>query len=274
MRLSPAARNLFAASTFVVLAMPAHAEAPPPRNAYDGNWHFTLTPYLWIVTGVTGSLNYPLPGGGNAVANAGSGMDIKFAFMATGGARKDGWTIFADYVYADLGKSRAAVKTVTGPAGNVEIPINANTKSGLEPNMFTFAGGHSLYHTRVSYADAFAGVRFLDIKASLDYDFTGPINLLPASGTLRNSEHSWDAIIGVKGHWGANTSRWFLSYYGDIGTGQAAFTGQMVAGPGYAFDWGDLFLVARYLHYSADKDKNLIGSLNVYGPAIGATFYF
>ncbi len=272
---SAVARNLFAAGALVMLAMPAaHAEAPPLRNNYDGNWHFTLTPYVWIITGVSGELNYPLPGGGGALANAGNGSifsDLKFAFMATGGARKDNWTFFADYVYADLGNSRSAVKTVTGPNGNVEVPIDAGTKSGLQQNMITFAGGHSLYHTKVSYADAFVGARFLDVKGSLDFNFTGPLNLLPMSGSLRNSEHSWDAIIGVRGHWGANNSRWFLSYYGDVGTGQASLTGQLVAGPGYAFDWGDLFFVARYLHYSADK--TLIGSMDVYGPALGATFY-
>jgi len=275
MRPSVFARILFAACALVVLAGREARAQSGPRNAYDGNWHFTLTPYVWLVTGVSGSLNFPLPNGGQALDKPNSSsLGIKFAFMGTAEARRGDWSAFVDLVYADLGGSKSKVKTLTGPGGNIEVPIDAGTKTGLQNTVLTFAGAYSLYHTRVSYADAFMGVRYLSTKASLDFNFSGPLTLLPPSGRLDNSEHSWDGIVGIKGHWGSNRSRWFLTYYGDVGTGQAALTGQIVAGPGYAFDWGDLFLVGRYLHYSNSGHDKAIGSLDTYGPAFGASFYF
>jgi hypothetical protein len=275
MKRSLAAGAAFAALAIVLAASPAAAAAP--QNPYDGDWHFTLSPYGWI-TGVTSTLAFSIPGqiGAEATVHSSAGdllSNLKFAVMGTVSARKGEWIVFGDLIYADLGSTKAQVRTLTGPAGLVEFPVNVGTKVSLQQGIVTLGIGRSIYHDDNFSADGFAGVRWLGVKAALDFHFAGPLNLLPISGQLRNSGHSWDAIVGVKGRYAFERSRWFLFYYGDTGTGQSTLTGQVAAGPGYAFDWGDMFLLMRYLHYDNGGPGKRLQGIDLYGPAIGATFY-
>jgi hypothetical protein len=270
------ARAAFAAAAFMSLALfPADAQAAP-ANPYDGDWHFTLTPYAWIPA-ATADLNFVNPvNGANASVHSSAGdilSNLKFALMGTGDVRNGEWTAFADIIYADLGSSKAKVKTITGPNGLLEIPIDVDTKASLQEVDLTLGVGRSIYHDGGSFADGFAGVRYAAIKSALDFSFAGPLNLFPISGRLRNSTHTWDALVGVKGRYAFESSPWFILYYGDVGTGRSNLTGQVYAGPGYAFDWGDMFLTFRYLHYDIGAHARLINQLDIYGPAIGATFY-
>ena len=62
-----------------------------------------------------------------------------------------------------------------------------------------------------------------------------------------------------------------MPYYIDVGTGQTHLTWQGIAGLGYAFSWGDLIAVWRYIDYRF-KSGDTFGSLSMNGPAIGAAF--
>jgi hypothetical protein len=42
-------------------------------------------------------------------------------------------------------------------------------------------------------------------------------------------------------------------WYGDIGAGTSRYTFQLAAGPRYAFDWGDVLVVCRYLEFDGDS---------------------
>lgn len=271
------ARAALAAFALAALAASPACADPLRPNMYDGDWHFTLTPYVWL-PGVTSDLSYRIPGHpeANASVHTSAGdilSKLKFALMGTGDARKGEWTVFADLLYVDLGSTKSKVRTVTGPGGLVEFPVDVGTKASLQEGIVTLGVGRSIYHDGGSFADAFAGARWFGVKSALDFRFAGPLNLLPISGRLRDSAHSWDAIVGVKGRYAFEQSPWFLSYYGDVGTGKSTLTGQLAAGPGYAFDWGDVSLVMRYLHYTTAGNARLLRSLDMYGPAIGATFY-
>lgn len=277
MRLHRTAQSALAALAVAVLAaQPAFAGARD-ADPYDGAWHFTLSPYGWI-TGVTSTLAFSIPGRAGAMptvhASADDALsDLKFAVMGTASARAGEWVFFGDLIYADLGSTDAPVRTLTGPSGLVEFPVDVGTKVGLQEAILTVGVGRSLYHDENSFADAFVGTRWLGAKAALDFRFSQPLDPLPASGQLRNSGHTWDAIVGVRGRYGFEQSRWFFSYYGDVGTGQSTLTGQIAAGPGYAFDWGDLFILMRYLHYDMGGPGKRLEGIDLYGPALGATFY-
>ncbi len=267
---------LAAALLFGVAVLPGSAHASP-ADPYDGNWHFTLTPYAWIA-GNTADLNLIDPRtGSNVSVHSSAGdilKDLKFALMGINDVRKGEWTAFVDLIYANLGSSHAEVRTVTGPNGLVEIPVNVDTKDSFQQILATFGIGRSIYHDDAgSYADGFAGFRYGAAKSVLDFSFAGPLNLLSKSGRLINSGHTWDAIVGVKGRFMFDRGPWFFIYYGDVGTGRSTLTGQVYAGPGYAFDWGDVFVTFRYLHYETGAKPRLVNSLDMYGPAIGATFY-
>ena len=86
------------------------------------------------------------------------------------------------------------------------------------------------------------------------------------------SETLWDGIVGVKGRI-ALTDTWYSPYYLDVGTGDSSLTWQVMAGVGYAFDWGDLTLTYRHLSYDQSGDK-LIQNLSFSGPAMGMNFRF
>jgi hypothetical protein len=123
--------------------------------------------------------------------------------------------------------------------------------------------------------DVFAGARLLDIKQKLGWDFSadiGGVSPPPRSGNSEASFNNWDAIIGVKGRvaFGANRA-WYVPYYVDVGTGDSDLTWQAVSGIGYAFYWGELFAVWRYLDYNF-KSGAKIEDVNFNGPAIGVAF--
>ena len=257
----------------LVCAQPARAA----DNEYDGDWHFTLTPYVWL-PGVSGDLRYKAPRGfsGNAEVHVGAEdifEDLKFAFMGTGSVRRGNWSVFTDFIYLDLGSDNAKVKDIVGPGGIVEFPVSLSTKSGLDGFVWTAAAAYSFFHDNVSSADAFVGFRGLGLSSSLDWQFANPPLLFPQSGHLEQYQQLWDGLIGVRGRFGFSGSHWFIPYYADIGTGQSNFTAQALAGAGYAFSWGDLSLVYRYLYYEPGQDK-LINNMSVHGPAFGATFHF
>src|SRR4030095_3131154 len=74
------------------------------ENPYDGNWHFMLTPYLWLPS-VDGQLTFDVPGSGGSpdfTVRAGNILEnLDIAFMATGDVRKGGAMLFTDFIYLD-----------------------------------------------------------------------------------------------------------------------------------------------------------------------------
>jgi hypothetical protein len=267
-----------AALAAVFVSFAAGAQAAAPANPYDGDWHTSLTPYVWLA-GSTTKLNFVNPvNGANVSASATQTATqtlgkLHFALMGINEVRKGEWTAFGDVLYASIGSSSAKVRTVTGPNGLVEIPVNVDTKDSLQQLILTLGVGRSIYHDDGSFADAFAGVRYGAIKAKLDFSLAGPLNLLPKSGRLENADHTWDAIVGVKGRYMFDRGPWFFLYYGDVGSGRSNLTGQVYAGPGYALDWGDLFVTFRYLHLDTGANSRHIRQLDMYGPMIGGTIY-
>ena len=141
---------LIGVSAFVV--SPALADQDP----YDGGWHFSLTPYVWV-PGISGDLKFKIPPGASGSPQVHAGPAdvlgfLNFAFMGAVGARKGNWSVFSDFIYLDLSGDKASVKNIRGPGGNVEIPVNANTELGLRGIVWTSAIGYSLYHSDTSSA--------------------------------------------------------------------------------------------------------------------------
>ncbi|HEY4075549.1 MAG TPA: hypothetical protein VGM26_01330 [Rhizomicrobium sp.] len=247
------------------------------NDPYDGGWHFTLTPYLWV-PGISGDLKFRIPPGANGSPDVNAGPAdvlgfLNFAFMGAADARKGNWSAFTDFIYLDLSGNKARVTNITGPGGNLEIPINLDTKVGLSGFVWTGAISYSVYHSRKMASDIFVGFRDLSTSPSLDWNFADPSPLLSQSGHLKQHQDLWDALIGVRGRIGLGNSHWFIPYYGDVGTGESNFTGQAMGGIGYGFSWGDLRLVYRYLHYEPGQDK-LVERMSVHGLALGMTFHF
>jgi len=262
-------------ATSAVMGLLFAAPARAAEDPYDGNWHFDFAPYLWLPS-LDGTLRFDLPNGSpNVNVSAGAILEeLDFAFMGAGDARKGNWSIFTDFIYLDLSTDNATVRSVSGPGGVVEIPINVNTRSGMKGFLWTLAASYTLLRGPGASLDVFAGFRDAQLKPFLDWDFAGPLGFFPQTGSTSDTYVVWDGIIGLKGKIRLSQSgTWFIPYYADVGWGSSSSTWQALIGVGYAFDWGDMHLTYRHLHYNTDANR-VIDDLSLSGPTLGATFHF
>jgi hypothetical protein len=240
-------------------------------------WQFGLTPYVWLpnVEG-TGSSEPPPDGGGQPEFEVGP-VDylehLDFVLMLAGEARKGNWNVRADVVYVDFGNEGSSVRSVTGPGGVVEFPVNTGTDISIDGLEWQGTVGYVVRDEPDLSLEVLAGLRYLDVRFKLDWQFDGPLNLLPQSGRVSQDANPLDAIIGAQGRWAFGDGKWFVPFHADIGTGDSDLTWQMFAGVGYAFSWGDLLVAYRHLEYDNGRG-DLLEEFKLSGPAVGASFRF
>jgi hypothetical protein len=261
-----------AAVLMLAPGLPAYAA----QEGDGGNWQFSLTPYLWLPS-IDGTLKYSVPPGAGGSPEVKFGPNdyldnLNFALMLKGEARKGDWAIFTDVIYLNVSGEKGSVKSVGGPGGVVEIPVNIDTSIGLRGLLWQLAGSYTVARSQSATLDVLGGVRYFGVKASFDWQFAGPLGLFPQSGSFSERKDLWDAVVGVRGKVGLGGG-WFIPYYLDIGTGSSALTWQGIGGVGYSFKWGDVLLAYRHLYYD-QKDDKLIQSFRFSGPALGANFRF
>ena len=246
-------------------------------SAETGTWQFALTPYLWLpsVEG-TGEFETPPDGGGQPQVEVGP-VDylehLEFALMLAGEAHKGKWILRADVVYVDFGHQRSSVRSVTGPGGVVEIPVDTGTTVSLDGLEWQGTVGYVFFSRPGVSLEVLGGLRYLDVSASLDWQFDGPLNLLPQSGSFSQDVELWDAIIGTRGRVVLGNGNWFMPFNIDVGSGSSDLTWQLFAGVGYAFSWGEVLAAYRHLEYD-QKQGDLLQGVRFSGPAIGVGFRF
>ncbi len=246
-------------------------------DMYDGQWHYSLTPYAWFPNiKQTTHLTTPLGGGRTVDVEVKPDSylsNLDFALMGTFEARKGDWALAMDLIYNDFGDQEGRIKTVRGPGGNEPLPIDVNLNVGIQVLIWTGIGSYTVARDAAGTLDLFGGVRYLGLETSTDLSFSGPDGVLGRSGSTSDRVNVWDGIVGVRGavELGAGGD-WFLPYYLDIGAGNYSnWTWQGWAGLGYRFDWGDVVLVYRNLAYSTSGDE-IVEDMRMAGPALGATF--
>ncbi|MDG4560080.1 MAG: hypothetical protein P9E88_02190 [Candidatus Competibacter sp.] len=246
-------------------------------DMYDGQWHYSLTPYAWFPNIYqTIQLGTPLGGGKtvNVEVKPNSYLsNLDFALMGTFEARKGNWALAMDLVYNDFSGQKGKIKNVRGPEGEESLPIDVNVDVDIKSLIWEGIGSYTVARSPAGTLDVFGGVRYLSLKTSTDLSFSGPEGVIGRSGGSSNRINVWDGIVGVRGavELGAGGD-WFLPYYLDIGAGNYSnWTWQGWAGVGYRFDWGDLVLVYRNLSYSTSGNE-ILEDMRMAGPALGATF--
>jgi len=255
--------------------LPASALAQAP--AASDEWKFSLTPYLWLPN-VGSKVQYTLPagfGGGSATVEKTPDdylTNLDMALMLTGEARKGRWAIFTDFIFLDFSTESGQVKTLGGPGGLVQVPVNVNTTTGLKGGVWQLAASHSFSQSSTSSAEVLGGFRYLKLESAVTWQLAGPLGAFPQAGSAKQTAELWDAIVGVRGK-AKLQGKWFVPWYLDAGAGDSKLTYQAMAGIGYAFEWGDLLLAYRHLSYE-QKDSKPIQELQMSGVALGATFHF
>jgi hypothetical protein len=186
--------------------------------------------------------------------------NLDFAFMGTLAAQKNRWTLFADFIYADVGeKDRIPVE---------EFPqLEADVKLDLKQFTSTFGGAYRVYESGRGNLSLLAGGRYLSIDADLDLR-VDPI----LDERFSDSGSNWDFIVGARGMVDLN-ERWYLHYYADIGTGDSDRTWQALAGINYRFSKVHATLGYAYLDWDFEKDS-LVRDLTLKGPYVGLKFRF
>ena len=273
----PALRSLARAAAvlaaYVLVSSPLRAQSQETQLP-PSSWQFAITPYVWLPH-IDTSLRFETPGeGGSPVALDDILKYLSGAFFLSGEARKGRWRLGLDLVYCDFSKASSNVATVTGAGGMVEVPVNTGTTTSLGGTMVSAVGGYSLLlQPQVSF-DLLGGLRYTHIAATLHWDFATEVADLPErTGSAGRGVDLWDGVVGFRGSVGLGAGKWFVPYYLDAGTGTSRFTWQGVVGVGYAFGWGDLLLVYRYLSFEQGDDQP-VQRLEFAGPALGATVHF
>lgn len=254
-------------------AAPALAQAEAAGDA----WRFQVTPYVWLPN-IEGTLRFDTPPGAGGSPSVGVGPNdylenLDFALFLSGEARRGQWAIFTDLIYLDFSREKGAVKSVTGAGGNVQIPVNADTRTALKGLVWELAAAYTVSRGDAATLEVFGGLRYAGLEASADWQLAGPIGLLPQAGSVTQNVDLLDAIVGVRGRARLGSGDWFAPYYLDAGTGSSSLTWQGMTGIGHAFKWGDALLAYRHLYYDQKGDK-LIQEMHFSGPALGATFRF
>jgi hypothetical protein len=262
----------------VVGAMAAAMPAVSKAESSADDWSFSATIYAWLPS-IDGNLSVPVETGGSSVGVDPSAIldALNFTFMGMFEADKGRWGVATDVIYLDLGSSKSKVEDFT--VGGVELPATATAKASLDLSgwLWTLDGTYLAVDDPDHPVKLLAGARMLDLTTDLKWKLEGDITGVPLPGREGSGEASdtvWDAIVGVKGRVAfGDDKKWFVPYYLDVGTGDSDLTWQGMLGAGYAFDWGDLVAVWRYLDYNMPSGE-AIEDLSFYGAAIGVTFHF
>ena len=229
-----------------VLATITPGTVAAKEAAQEDGWKFSFELYGWIASI-----------GGNSAS--GSGIDVDFddilddlemAFMGAFGVRKGKWAGMADVLYFDLENDQ-------------DIAPGQNASVELKAWVVTPVIGYNFLETEKVSLHVVGGARYLSLKADLG---------LTGSPDVSDRGSVWDGVVGLKGQVNL-AKKWYITFYGDVGTGQSDLTWQAMAGIGYRFKHFDVVAAYRYLDWNFD-DNSAVDDLNVKGPLVGIKFVF
>jgi len=267
-------------SALVLAVTGALSALAPSVSQADGtsDWKFAATIYGWLPS-INGTMSIPAPSGGTSISvDPGEVLDaLNFMFMGAFEADKGRWSLATDLVYFDLGGSEDKFRDFTLGAIGLPATVNADARLDTTGWIWSIEGAYLAIDDPDHPMKLLAGARMLDLSADLEWHLEGDISGLPLPGPDGKGSASdtvWDAIVGLRGRLVlGEDKRWYIPYYADVGTGDSDLTWQGMLGIGYAFDWGDVVSVWRYLDYNMSSGR-LVQDLTTSGAAIGVTFHF
>ncbi|WP_299818172.1 hypothetical protein [uncultured Roseibium sp.] len=187
-------------------------------------------------------------------------QNLNFTAMAGLTAQNGRWTGFSDFIYMNLQGTRTSTANIIGRSVETGVGIK------MQALINTTAVGYSVLQTDNTELKAFAGTRYLWLKSDLSF------NIGRAGGEVVGQGHVWDGIVGLRGQTNF-ADRYFVTYYGDVGTGQSDLTWQALGGLGYRFDRFDAVVGWRYLDWNF-SDTAKMDDLTVNGPFAGIKVHF
>jgi hypothetical protein len=263
-------------SVFLMAALTSTGVSAQQGAGPNDAWQFGLSIYGWFPD-IAGQTNFTTPSGSSEFEIDIEDIldNLEFTMMGTFDVRKGRWGVLTDLIYMDVDGSKSGTREASIGGGALPVNVAADVDIELESWIWTIAAYYRALQQDGSNLDITAGVRYLDIEQSVNWNITGNVGPIPAADRMGAAEanlSNWDIILGVRGRFAfGGQESWFVPYYLDLGTGDSDFTWQGVGGLGYAFQWWEITVAWRYLYYDLPSDKR-IKDLDFSGPVIGATF--
>ena len=263
-------------------ATPAPSPAPVQSADPDSQWHFRITPYLWLPT-INAQFHFLTPsvpigaeiehsvdvqvGPNKYLSHVNSGAELSVE------ADKARSSIFADVLYLNIGNAGASVVNISGPLGMINIPVNVSTSARLTTTIATGGFGKQFWHNADSEGTGFVGLRYLNQTVSADWSLSGPLGMFAPTGSATAAKSDLEPIAGLRGRFGLG-SHWFVPIYGDYGGSGSITTYQWFGGIAHEYHSGAQLLVWREMAFFANNDSSgLIQNLHLGGPAFAWSFY-
>jgi hypothetical protein len=229
------------------LALPALARSEGqggPTSAMDGQWHFTVAPYMWF-TGIKGDVSVKgLPEVPVDASFSDIWKDFDFGLAGRFVARKDRFGFGLDFTYNNLGAPVAANAPVLGPLG-LEADVRQLFAEGLA--FYRVASGGRTDNP--AHLDVLVGARYMGTSTQLKATGSSGVEYAGDKKDLQ-----WvDGLLG-------------LSFRAPLGSRVSVIGRGDVAGFGSKLTWnleGDLAvrvserwtLGAGWRHMNIDYDK-------------------
>jgi hypothetical protein len=239
-------------------------------------WQFGVSIYGWFPD-IAGETVFTKPDGSSDFKiDIDTILDnLEFTLMGIADVRKGRWGVLTDIIYMDVSGSKDGTREASIGGNQIPVGAAANVNLDIESWIWTIAGYYRVLEKNGGSLDVFAGTRYLDVEQSVDWNVTGNIGSIPSPGrqgaaTVQLS--NWDLIFGLRGRFAFGAQKtWFVPYYFDLGMGDSDFTWQGIAGLGYAFKWGEITAIWRYLYYDLPSDTP-VRDVDFNGPGVGITF--
>jgi hypothetical protein len=267
---------LLALAQVAALAAPQVAAQASQSEPASGGWRYGASLYGYLPT-LSGTSSAPADSSGTPIdINAEKIVEnLQFTLMGSLDAHNGRWGAFTDVVYLNFGGSKQQTRDFEIGGAGIPAGTTADIDWDLKGTVWTVAGQFRVVSNSAFTLDALAGARLLDIRTTTQWSIAGDLGpIVPAgrTGTSEAKSSLLDGIAGVKGRlWLGSSGRWFVPVYLDAGAGESDLTWQAATGISYAYGWGELTAVWRYLAYDMKPGESM-KDLNFSGPLIGATF--
>ena len=240
---------------FVLCCFSATALGADAGSDQNG-WKFSGAAYLWAA-GVEGT------------SAEGDDIDIPFtdivgslegAVMGVLAAQKGKWTVIADLIYLSIHEEDDTTANLVG------VPVKLDVDVKLRGFVSTFGVAYRVIDEDRTSLDLLAGARYFDLDVDFEAEFAAQRIEYSDSG------HALDGIVGGQ-LLTSLTDRWYVSFYGDVGTGDSKLTWQVCPIVGYRLENLDVVAGYRYLKWETD-DGDTFDDLSFSGPMLGVKFSF
>ena len=239
-------------AALLLLTLSPLAQAQSPEK-----WDWMVAPYGWIA-GISSDVAVPAPPpGGNA-------SDLQFndivdlldgAFQIHAEGQGDQFGVLADFTYLGLADEKEFDRF--------------SSQSDLDTRLFELAAVWSPGEDRFKGLDVFAGLRYIDIDATLRLD---PVNPAFANTSLDGGNSYSDFMLGARYTFDV-TERLGVTLRGDGSAGETEGSWNASVMGNYKMKHGAFLFGYRYFNVELGNDTNNI-DLMVAGPVLGYAWRF